>query len=168
MNLSPLTNPGEAEDAFAATRKILGALMSDGDTRIEFLTSVLRGGSQSRVRAFNRSGKYQIQETQEWFHSPSPSYELSQAVRKLRAACYREGAGTWFSAKITVTARGTANAEYNYDNEPNWDTPIDPAAYVEDQEFFPRDISAQPEWLRQRLAEGRAHIEASGNKRRRR
>ncbi|RLP80780.1 hypothetical protein D9V34_00770 [Mycetocola lacteus] len=146
----------------------LAQQLRPGDTRIELLTSVLRGGSRARVRIYNASGNLVSPPSSERYYSGEFTWDLGIAIDKLRAACYREGAGTWFSATITVTEQGTTNAEYNYDNEPEWDTPIDPAAYVEDQEFFPRDLSAQPQWLRQRLAEGQARIDASGNKRRRR
>jgi hypothetical protein len=36
--------------------------------------------------------------------------------------------------------------------------------YVRDQEKFPRDEDKQPEWLKQRLAEGRARISSQGNR----
>ncbi|MFZ4842302.1 hypothetical protein [Mycetocola saprophilus] len=141
-------------------------LLGPGDTQLEYSVNMLRGTGQSTTRVFTPQGDFE--RGGERFRSTGTSVPVLKATRALRQACYREGTGTWFSATITVTAQGAANAEYNYDNEPNWDTPIDPAAYVEDQEFFPRDLSAQPQWLRQRLAEGQARIEASGNKRRRR
>ncbi|PPG30293.1 hypothetical protein C5E10_12510 [Pseudoclavibacter sp. RFBG4] len=76
----------------------------------------------------------------------------------LRAASYREGAGTWFSAKFTVTAAGAFTAEYNYDEEPEWTHEIDSIAYVTDQKHFPRDEEHQPEWEKAKLAEGRVWI----------
>ncbi len=57
-----------------------------------------------------------------------------------------------------MTPEGGATAEYNYDSEPEWDVPIDPIAYVTDQEKFPRHEEHQPDWLKQRLAEGRARL----------
>jgi hypothetical protein len=78
--------------------------------------------------------------------------EASIALRKLRAASYRDGSGTWFGLRLTVLPDGTAKAEYNYDDEPEWDAPVDPVVYVNDLKKFPRDEEHQPEWLRQKVA----------------
>lgn len=45
------------------------------------------------------------------------------------------------------------SADFNYDDEPTWETSIDPVLYVQDLDKYPRDESAIPGWLRQRLAE---------------
>lgn len=67
---------------------------------------------------------------------------------ELRAVMYRPGAGTWFAATISVSDRGSVNADFNYDDEPAWTAPIEPAWYVQDLEKFPRDDAAIPAWLR--------------------
>ena len=61
---------------------------------------------------------------------------------------------------LRANADGSATAEYNYDEEPKWDVPVDPIAYVTDQDAFPRDEAHQPEWLKLKLAEGRARLAA--------
>ncbi|MFZ4842303.1 hypothetical protein [Mycetocola saprophilus] len=161
---------GSEQEAFNSLGRALYGLLTPGSTRVEFESNVLRGTSSTRVRVFSPSGQLSLESMGERYSSPGSSWEIDDLAEALRDACYREGKGTWFSVKIVVHATGSARAEYNYDLEPEvfpGDAAPDPAAYVEDQEFFPRDISAQPEWLRQRLAEGQAHIEASGNRRRR-
>lgn len=85
-----------------------------------------------------------------------PPDEVTQLVRDLRAAMYRPGAGTWFAARIAVTRDGTADADFDYDNEPEWTRLVEPAWYTQDLEKFPRDDSAIPDWLRARLSEATA------------
>ena len=67
---------------------------------------------------------------------------------------YQEGLGTWFSAVIRVDRNGVVDATFNYDDEPEWDAPVDSIAYLTDQEAFPRDVENQPPWLQQKIAEG--------------
>ncbi|MCL2419157.1 MAG: antitoxin YezG family protein [Conexibacteraceae bacterium] len=79
---------------------------------------------------------------------------------ELRSVMYKPGAGAWFSATIVVTNTGSdtgsLDAHFNYDDEPGWDYPVDPVVYLRDLERFPRDDSAIPDWLRQRLQEADA------------
>ncbi|AUN38793.1 hypothetical protein [Tsukamurella tyrosinosolvens] len=74
-------------------------------------------------------------------------------IDNLRAAMYQQGLGTWFSAVIRVNRSGAVDAEFNYDDEPDWNT-VDPIAYLTDQEAFPRDRENQPQWLQEKVAEG--------------
>src|SRR5579859_6302452 len=144
-------------DAFNAVGVALFRLLEEGDEQIEYLASLLAPVTYERVRAFNRAGTLEASEGR--FNSVDFPYELSVALRKLRAASYRDGKGTWFSARIVVTPDGAATAEYNYDDEPDFGPEgVDSVAYVNDAKKFPRDEAHQPEWLRQRLAEGRARI----------
>jgi hypothetical protein len=71
----------------------------------------------------------------------------------LRVAMYKPGAGTWYTAVVTVTNEGSADFRYDYNNEPAWTNPIGPDYYARDQEHFPRLPEHQPEWLIARLAE---------------
>lgn len=75
-------------------------------------------------------------------------------ISNLRAAMYQEGLGTWFSAVIRVDRNGVVDATFNYDDEPEWDAPVDSIAYLTDLEAFPRDVENQPPWLQQKIAEG--------------
>ncbi|WP_415855459.1 hypothetical protein [Sinomonas sp. G460-2] len=77
---------------------------------------------------------------------------------RLREVMYRDGSGTWFSIAVTVTADRGMSAKFNYDDEPDFRQTLDPVAYVNDAKKFPRDEAHQPEWLKQRLAEGRSRF----------
>lgn len=81
----------------------------------------------------------------------------------LRALMYRPEVGTWFSFEMTVTTSGSVTTRFNFDDEPEWDVPVDPVAYLVDQEKFPRDEAHQPDWLRARLAEGRERRAAASS-----
>lgn len=82
-----------------------------------------------------------------------PPHQLIDTLKSMRDVMYRPGSGTWFSATITVSQTGGVSADLNYDNEPLWETPIDPVFYVQDLKNYPRDHAAIPDWLRRRLAE---------------
>ena len=125
--------------------------LSPGDERLVLLASSVAPTSFLRLRAINPDG--QLEADGERFNSVSIPIEASIAIRKLRAASYRDGSGTWFGVRLTVHADGTAKAEYNYDDEPEWDAPVDPVVYVNDLKKFPRDEEHQPEWLRRKVAE---------------
>lgn len=75
-------------------------------------------------------------------------------LSNLRTAMYQEGLGTWFSAVIRVDRDSQVDATFNYDDEPEWDAPIDPIAYLTDQEVFPRSVENQRPWLQEKIAEG--------------
>jgi len=77
-------------------------------------------------------------------------------ARTMRGQMYQPGTGTWFSMELAVTDAGKVSTNFNYDDDPVFDPPIDPIAYAVDQDKFPRDPEHQPEWLRDRIAEGEA------------
>ena len=77
---------------------------------------------------------------------------LGPLLKDLRAGMYREGSGTWFSIKYTITRPGKFHVEYNYDEKPHI---LFPTAwgYTNDLKRFPRDDEHIPDWLRQKLTE---------------
>ncbi|MFZ4842310.1 hypothetical protein [Mycetocola saprophilus] len=156
----------DESSAFNDLGRALYRLLSAGDTRAEYSLSLIRGTGYSVIRVFTPNGEFE--RGGERYTTVSSSLDLVTAARNLRAACYRAGTGTWFSAVFTVTSQGAATAEYNYDEEPDWGAPIDAALYANDQDIFPRDETAQPDWLKQKIAEGRAQIIAQKNRTRRR
>ncbi|MGW0433666.1 hypothetical protein ACWDV4_14150 [Micromonospora sp. NPDC003197] len=84
----------------------------------------------------------------------------SVALAALRKASYLTELGTWFGLELTVTSAGDMTTRFNYDDEPDWEAAsVDPIAYVTDQRHYPRSESAQPPWLRDRLAEGRVRLQ---------
>ena len=143
-------------DALNVLAVHLHRLISPGDDRVELLASVTAVVNEQHIRAYHPEGRFSSPDGP--FNDASGSYELSKAMKRLREASYREGSGTWFGVRVTVTASGSVTAACNYDDEPPWFAPVDPVVYVRDQEKFPRDEDKQPEWLKQRLAEGLARI----------
>lgn len=85
--------------------------------------------------------------------------EVVDAAKELRSAMYREDAGTWFSMKITVTAKRSVDVEFNYDELPWSSFDYAPNAYAADQVRFPRDDAHIPDWLRDRLNADRSDLE---------
>lgn len=84
-----------------------------------------------------------------------PDIDAFELAAELRSAMYRPGAGTWFSAKVTVTREGSMDADFDYDNEPRWDEGIPDHWFVTDLEKFPRDEANQPDWLTTKLTAAR-------------
>ncbi|EGD42823.1 agglutinin cell wall attachment protein [Nocardioides sp. NPDC057772] len=90
---------------------------------------------------------------------------VSKLVKELRKLMYQPGGGCWYSAQWTVMDNGDGSldvrATFDYDDEPEWYEPIDPALYGLDLEDYPRDPENIPAWLRERLDEARANAHAS-------
>lgn len=85
-----------------------------------------------------------------------PSDAAMDILEQHRADAYRPGVGTWFTATVTIHARGSVDADFDYDNEPQWlfDAPP-PVAFVKDFGKFPRDEEHTPAWLAEKLKKGR-------------
>lgn len=130
------------------------ALLPEDATRIELTCRVLTSIARASFRAWFPDGR------KEWVRA-SGRFD-SAPVHELRRVMYRDGAGTWFSMKMSVTADGAMDADFNYDDEPDFGmSGVDPVAYVNDAKEFPRDLEHQPDWLKKRLEEGQARINAS-------
>lgn len=91
----------------------------------------------------------------QWTQVGSPD-EVIDLVEELRSAMYRTGSGTWFSARIAISLEGSVDADFDYDNEPNWDDPVSALWYASDLKKYPRSETGRPQWLQQRLAEAAA------------
>lgn len=150
-------NPLIERELFNRVGALLRELLTPGDDRIELTLLATNSVSGPKLLAFNENGKYEKPGGRA--NTVRGNWQLWDALEALRAAHYREGTGTWFSAQIVVTKDGGATAKYNYDDEPDWgEAPVDSLAYVDDQEVFPRREEKQPEWLKLKLAEGRAKL----------
>jgi len=80
---------------------------------------------------------------------------FTKVTDELRTVMYRPGKGTWFSAAFTISAAGSVDAAFNFDEEPEWSRPTEPVFYVQDLERYPRYESAIPPWLAHQLELGR-------------
>ncbi|MGQ0777602.1 MAG: hypothetical protein ACT4NY_24860 [Pseudonocardiales bacterium] len=119
----------------------------DEGSSLQFETSNLIGYAEDMLYVCSADG------------SRSPAHaplDLIDIMKDLREAMYQPGSGTWFSATITVSPSGRTSADFNYDDEPTWETGIAPVLYAQDVEKYPRDDAQIPGWLRQRLAEAEA------------
>jgi hypothetical protein len=76
---------------------------------------------------------------------------------ELRDLMYVPGRGTWFSARLLLTA-DSFGIVYNDWYDPAWWPGISPVAWVRDLEWFPRDPEHLPEWLRGYLREAGAPV----------
>lgn len=78
---------------------------------------------------------------------------------ELRDLMYREGAGTWFSMKLTIMKRDgrvKMHADYSYDEVPQWGTAPASGLYTADLIKYPRDQDNMPDWLVERVVRARA------------
>jgi hypothetical protein len=145
-------------EAFDEIAHALRELLSDEDECIYYVARWMGPYGETDFWAVRSRGK---------FDTPrgvadsikGPGGDFGSAEIKLRRACYQEGKGTWFGLEMTVLPSGEVTAEYNYTSEPEWEDPIDPTIYVQEQEEFPRDLEHQPEWFKRRLVEGRVALE---------
>lgn len=145
----------EQKAALDDVSRLLYGLIGPGDTEVQLRVNALTVVTGSiQVLVFNPEGRYATPDGK--VNSPTLPFAVYGALDALRAAMYREGAGTWFSATFRVTAAGSATAEFDYEGEPRWDVPPAPGVYVADLESYPRDAEHIPEWLSARLAEAAA------------
>ncbi|GAA2816959.1 hypothetical protein [Saccharopolyspora taberi] len=77
-----------------------------------------------------------------------PPDEVLGAFAGLRHGMYREGEGTWFSARYHLVHFAKVGVEYNWTDEPDWDHTPPAEFFREELETYPRD--EVPEWLRLR------------------
>ena len=84
-----------------------------------------------------------------------PPHTLAVLIKRMREVMYRPGVGTWFTFTLSITPEGAVDAQFNYDDEPEWSRPTEPVFYVQDMERFPRDEAHTPAWLVKQLELGR-------------
>lgn len=83
--------------------------------------------------------------------------EVGDLQDELRSVMYTEAAGTWLSAEWVITTGDSdslqATVSFNYDNEPQWSSPVRAFNYAVELEDFPRADDAIPDWMRAKVAE---------------
>lgn len=148
------------QGAFDEMASVLFGLFSDGDERIVYVSRGMGPYGEADFWAVRPDGAH-ISPFGRANSLEGPDEDgFDFAEIRLRKACYQEGRGTWFGLELTVTPEGSATAKYNYSEEPEWDRPIEPTLYVQEQEKYPRDPEYQPEWFKKRLVEGQAVLDA--------
>jgi hypothetical protein len=73
---------------------------------------------------------------------------LGELFARLRAGMYRNGIGTWFTARYRLTHPVDYQVEYDTAGQPDWSMPPPPEAYDDELRTFPRDAEHTPDWLR--------------------
>jgi len=71
--------------------------------------------------------------------------EADDVLHSLRREMYRPGAGTWFTATITVRTDARLATDFDYDNEPEYG--FAPNSWVAESQKFPRTPQNTPAWL---------------------
>ncbi|WP_157767622.1 hypothetical protein [Actinosynnema pretiosum] len=76
--------------------------------------------------------------------------EMPEEVRApfvgLRHLLHEPGAGTWFSIRFTMTPPDHYRVDFNFDVDPVWDPPLDPAVLADDLLRWPRTPENTPRW----------------------
>ena len=80
-------------------------------------------------------------------------HTIGRTFRELRALMAQPGKGAWFTARCHLEVSGRITFDFDYDNEPTWNTPTSVGHYLEEWEKYPRDPEHTPSWLAQRLQE---------------
>ena len=131
-----------------AIARSLVSSVEPGWTSIEYRRLVLSPVSYGALRVTYPDG----------VKGPRSPRDVYKMAEQLRDVMYVEGPGTWFTFDLRIEAPSSVTSRFNYDDEPEWDVPVDPIAYVVDQHTHPRDIQHQPAWLQERIATGWARI----------
>ncbi|MEU4767760.1 hypothetical protein AB0H12_31365 [Actinosynnema sp. NPDC023794] len=82
---------------------------------------------------------------------PSVPGKAVDDLHDLRAAMREADKGSWFTARMKVLRPGKYVIDFDYDNEPPFDPPLQPSAYWVDFDYFPRSPEHTPDWLRTML-----------------
>ncbi len=82
---------------------------------------------------------------------------VSLEVRDLRKGMYEAGRGAWTVMRLRITAAGTSEATYSYDEHPVFAFGVGAAEYATEQQRFPRDPDHRPTWLQEKLTEAGVH-----------
>jgi hypothetical protein len=147
------------QGALDVVARSLASLLSSGDERIVYSSRGMGSYGEGEVWAVRQDGEHRSPFGRANSLKGPDGDGFTLAKIRLRKACYQEGKGTWFGLEVTVAPDGAVTANYNYDTEPEWRRPIEPTLYVQEQERYPRDPEYQPEWFRQRLAEGQMALD---------
>lgn len=109
----------------------------------------IRGTCQSAGGQANL--RVEVVRPDETRETPVLSPRAAIAFMRLRSGMYREGRGTWFSARFRITPDGGTDWEFNDTEEPAWFEQPDRTVFELDMRLFPRDDEYLPAWLRHRL-----------------
>jgi hypothetical protein len=139
--MPPMLRQGHLVDSIARS---LNAAGPGGWSRLVYDVSAAGGEQEDRLRVEWPDGRTE---------SVSAPLDVVDFCGQLRGVMYHPEGGTWFSLTVILTAGAGFDAHFNFDQEPDWKSPVDPLSYVEDLRRFPRTPQATPPWLQRRLDE---------------
>lgn len=92
-----------------------------------------------------------VEDTGGTYRRWEPPVDVWKMFQRLRGGMYRDGEGTWFSARFGIEPPARFTIQYNWRNEPDFDPYPAAEQFAIEQERFPRAEEYMPEWFRQRL-----------------
>lgn len=92
-----------------------------------------------------------VEDTGGTYRRWEPPVDVWKMFQRLRGGMYRDGEGTWFSARFGIEPSARFTIQYNWRNEPDFDPYPAAEQFAIEQERFPRAEEYMPEWFRQRL-----------------
>lgn len=73
--------------------------------------------------------------------------DVKRLFVRLREGMYQPERGTWVSALYRLQRPGSYAVDFNGDQEPTWQNPPPPQAYIDELRMFPRPAESTPDWL---------------------
>lgn len=98
--------------------------------------------TDAEVGVLGESGTYQP-----W----NPPVEVYKAFQRLRYGMYRDGEGTWVSARLTVVPPSRFDVVYNWSEKPAFPSWPAQDQFAVEQERLPRGEAYMPTWFRESL-----------------
>ena len=144
--------PATLQDAFNALGVQLFRMLQPGELRVVCSIAMVHRSAEIWIQVFGPDGDQQSAEGT--FRIVAPTTELATAAGWLRRHSYEQDRGTWFTAQVRVGADGAASIR-TWPNDPPRIDDIEPIAWLEDLEAFPRSPEHIPAWLAERVDEAR-------------
>jgi hypothetical protein len=138
-----MTGPEAEKVAFERLARAVATYRSSEFSRVELEYSAAGPMDEATLRAVRTDG------TTTSFKLP----DVFDASKDLRAAMNRPKSGTWFSIRMAVSAAGSVDASFNYDELAPTSFDFGPGAYANDLLKYPRDTSHIPVWLSEKVEE---------------
>jgi hypothetical protein len=142
MSRWPALNPVQQNELLGELTVIVVAAQPPGWRGVVIDYHHLGKHTDGVAGALDPSGTYR-------YWNPPP--KVWQMLQRLRAGMYREGEGTWFSARLKIEPPYRFTVEYNWRNKPTFQTWPTPDQFTLDLERFPRGDAYVPPWFRESL-----------------
>jgi hypothetical protein len=142
MSRWPVLNPDQQNELLGALTALVVAEQQPDWREVLIDYRHLGRLTDGAVGALEPSGDYRLWE---------PPVEVWRMLQRLRGGMYRDGEGTWFSARLTITPPSRFAVQYNWRNKPSFPAWPDAEQFVVEQERFPRGTAYMPDWFRESL-----------------